>query len=175
MPPNVCSTKVLSKVSTTLQRARAAQVLVMKLVDGARGAAFVALIARVGDRQRDAIAEASPGPAPRARSSVTDGSSTPVSLAMLLELRTLEQRLAHEIDLRIDILIRRESLQRGLQRRARVDEYPRLGFISVGQREHHRPADQRDGECRSQREPAKAPGAAHFVENMFDFRCHESR
>ena len=76
----------------------------------------------------------------RARSSVTDGNSTPVSLAMLLELRTLEQRLAHEIDLRIDILIGGEPLQGGLQRGTSIDEYARFGLISVGQREHHGPA-----------------------------------
>ena len=46
------------------------------------------------------------------------------------------KRLAHVIDLRIDVLVDGQSLQRGLQRRARVDEHPRIGFIPVGKREY---------------------------------------
>ena len=64
-----------------VQRAIAAGIGVMEAVDGARGAAFVALRARAVDGQGDAVAQEFQDSA-RLRASVTVSGKTPVSLAI---------------------------------------------------------------------------------------------
>ncbi len=62
----------------------------------------------------------------------------------LFQVRLAKQRLAHEGELRIHILLDRDVLDHRAQRRARIHEHARHGFVLVGQREHHGPAGQAD-------------------------------
>jgi hypothetical protein len=92
-----------------------------------------------------------------------------ISLACdALQLRTSEHALAHQLQLRIDVAVHGEALQQRAQRRARVDEDARLGFVHVLHREDDEPAGDTDGPRRCERIPAEAPGAVDLVVDLIE-------
>jgi len=90
----------------------------------------------------------------------------------LAQLWAGEQRLAHEVELGIRVLIDRQVLDDRLDGCARVDEHTGARFIAVRQRENHEPADHGDHHGHAKREPAETPGAPQLFDHVFDGRIH---
>ncbi len=74
-----------------------------------------------------------------------------------LQLRPGQQRLAHQRQLRLVVLLDRDAFQHRSQRRARIDEHLRRGLVPVRQRHDDEPRDQGHDPGRGKCQPAPVP------------------